>query len=118
MANKEGAEEFPTEDQEVIAMFAAQAALVISNARRYRDELRARTDLETLVDTSPVGVVVFDARTGMPMSFNREARRIVEILRTPDHPPETASRGADDSPRRRRGDLPGRVSTGPGSERR
>ena len=88
VANKEGAEEFPTEDQEVIAMFAAQAALVISNARRYRDELRARTDLETLVDTSPVGVVVFDARTGEPVSFNREARRIVEILRTPDHPPE------------------------------
>ena len=45
VANKEGAEEFPIEDEEVVAMFASQAALVISNARRYRDELRARTDL-------------------------------------------------------------------------
>ena len=61
---------------------------MISNARRYRDELRARTDLETLVDTSPVGVVVFDAQTGAPKSFNREARRIVESLRMPDSPPE------------------------------
>ena len=88
VANKEGAEEFPIEDEEVVAMFASQAALVISNARRYRDELRARTDLETLIDTSPVGVVVFDARTGEPKSFNREARRIVESLRMPDSPPE------------------------------
>ena len=88
VANKEGAEEFPIEDEEVVAMFASQAALVISNARRYRDELRARTDLETLIDTSPVGVVVFDARTGAPKSFNREARRIVESLRMPDSPPE------------------------------
>ena len=32
----------------------------------YRDEHRARGDLEALVDTSPVGVAVFDARTGQP----------------------------------------------------
>ena len=47
---------------------------MISNARRYRDGLRARTDLETLIDTSPVGVVVFDAGTGTPVSFNRGGR--------------------------------------------
>ena len=45
-------------------MFASQAALVISNARQHRDALRARNDLETLIDTSPVGVVVFDGKTG------------------------------------------------------
>ena len=69
-------------------MFASQAALVIANARRHRDELRARADLETLLDTSPVGVVVFDARTGAPVSVNREMRRIVDGLRDPDQPPE------------------------------
>ena len=36
-------------------MFASQAGLVIANARRYRDEHRARADLETLVHTSPGG---------------------------------------------------------------
>ena len=36
-------------------MFASQAAMVIANARRYRDERRARDDLETLINTSPVG---------------------------------------------------------------
>ncbi len=48
----------------------------------HREERRARADLETLIDTSPVGVVVFDAKSGAPVSFNRETRRIVEGLRT------------------------------------
>ena len=31
-----------------------------------------------------MGVVVFDAGTGAPLSINREARRIVDSLRAPD----------------------------------
>ena len=56
--------------------------------RTYRNEQHARADLEALVETTPVGVVVFDANSGRPLSFNREARRIVESLRTPGRPPE------------------------------
>ena len=67
-------------------MFASQAALVIANARRHREEQRARAGLETLINTSPVGVVVFDARTGALVSFNREASRIVESLNEPGLP--------------------------------
>ena len=74
--------EFSREDEETLVMFASQAALVIANARRHRDERRARGNLETLIDTSPVGVVVFDARTAAPVSINRETRRILEGLRT------------------------------------
>ncbi len=85
---KEHGREFTQEDEETLVMFASQAALVIANARRYREERQARTDLETLIDTSPVGVVVFDAVTGLPKSFNREARRIVDSLRDPDQSPE------------------------------
>ena len=69
--------EFTPEDEETLVMFASQAALVIANARRHREERRARAGLETLVNTTPVGVLVFDARTGDPVSLNREARRIV-----------------------------------------
>ena len=58
-------------------MFASHAAMAVANARRYREERRARADLETLVNTSPVGVVVFDVPTGTPAYLNREARRIV-----------------------------------------
>ena len=80
--------EFNREDEETLVMFASQAALVIANARRYRDEQRARADLEALINTSPVGVVVFDARTGIPVSHNRETLRIVESLLDPDLPTE------------------------------
>ena len=75
--------EFTAEDEETLVMFASQAALVIANARRHRDEQRARADLETLVNTTPVGVLVLDARTGNPVSVNREARRIVSGLCEP-----------------------------------
>ena len=87
-AEKEGGREFTSEDEEVLVLFASQAAAAIANARTHRDEQRARADLETLVDTSPVGVAVFDARTGHPVSFNREARRIVGGLCAPDRSPE------------------------------
>ena len=88
LAGKAGAPEFTGEDEEVLMLFASQAAAAIANARAHHDEQRARADLEALVETSPVGVVVFDAGTGHPVSFNREARRIVEGLRTEDRPPE------------------------------
>ena len=70
-------------DEEVIELFAGQAALAIAHARAHREERRARGHLEALVDTSPVGVVVFDVASGRPVSLNREARRIVEALRGP-----------------------------------
>ena len=76
--------EFTPEDEETLVMFASQAALVIANARRHRDEQRARADMETLVNTTPVGVLVFDAKTGGLTSVNREARRIVSGLHMPD----------------------------------
>ena len=75
--------EFTAEDEETLVMFASQAALVIANARRHRDEQRARADLETLVNTTPVGVLVLDAKTGGVTSINREARRIVSDLCEP-----------------------------------
>ena len=39
---------------------------------------------KALIDTSPVGVLVFDAKTGVLTSINREARRIVSGLHLPD----------------------------------
>ena len=86
LSDKEQADEFSAEDEEILMMFASQAALVIANARRYRDEQRARADLEALVNTAPVGVVVIDASSGLPVSVNAEARRIVGDLLEPGRP--------------------------------
>ena len=88
VAEKEGGREFTREDEETLVMFASQATMVVVNARRHRDEQRARADLEALINTSPVGVLVFDATTGALASLNREARRIVNDLHTPGRPLE------------------------------
>ncbi|MCY4129553.1 MAG: response regulator [Gammaproteobacteria bacterium] len=84
LGEKEGEQAFTAEDEEVLVLFAAQAAIAIANARAHRDEQRARTNLETLVDTSPVGVIVFDAAAGDTRLINREAKRIVAGLLGPD----------------------------------
>ena len=90
-----------------LALFAAQAALAIANALRYREERRGREYLETLVNTSPVGVVVFDAGTGAPVSWvNREARRIVDSLRDPDQTTEQLLEVVQLPAGRRAGGLP------------
>ena len=88
LGGKEAVDGFTAEDEELLVLFASQAANAIANARIYRDERKARADLEALVETSPFGVVVFDARTGRPVSFNREARRLVEGLHAPGLDPE------------------------------
>ena len=88
LGDKAEGEEFTGEDEEVLALFASQAASAIANARAHLEEQRARADLEALVETSPVGVVVFDARTGDLVSTNQEARRIVERIRIADRPIE------------------------------
>ena len=88
LGEKADGEAFTEADEEVLLLFAAQAAAAIGNARAHAGERRARRHLEALVETSPVGVVVFDGGSGRMTSFNREARRIAESLRTPGAPAE------------------------------
>ena len=106
LAGKQEGLEFTDDDEEVLVLFASQAATAIANARTHRDERRARADLEALVETSPVGVVVFDGATGRPVSFNREARRITEGLRNARPLRGTAAGGDYLPPRRRARGLP------------
>lgn len=78
---------------------------------------KAKADLETLIDTSPVDVVVFDERTRAPVSVNQDTRQVVDGLRNPDQQPEQLLGGHDRAPRRREGDLPGGATRGPDAER-
>ncbi len=89
VGDKEGGGGFTDGDEELLVLFASQAAGAIANARAHREERRARAGLEALVETSPVGVAVFDARTSEPAALNLEARRMVEALGLP------GSSGAD-----------------------
>lgn len=83
VGEKGDGQEFSLEDEEILVVFASQAALAIANARRYREEQETRAYLETLINTSPVGVAVFDAQTGEIVSYNRETARMFEGLRMP-----------------------------------
>ena len=83
LVEKAGGAAFTDEDEQILVLFAAQAATAIANARTYRAERRARADLEALIETSPVGVVVFDGGTGDLVSLNREATRLVQSLCDP-----------------------------------
>ena len=88
LAHDRSDQQYSQEDEDFLVMCAAQAAAVIANARRHRRDQRSHVDLETLVDTSPVGVVVLDGETGLPRSLNREMSRIIDLLRDPDESPE------------------------------
>ena len=81
-------DEFTLDDEETLKMFATQAALAITNARRYGEEQRTKADLEALVNTSPVGVLVLDALTRKVVKVNNEARRLMG-LRSGEDPDST-----------------------------
>ncbi|MYA16897.1 MAG: response regulator, partial [Gammaproteobacteria bacterium] len=88
LAEKASAEVFSADDEELLALFASQAAAAIVNARAHRNEQRARMRVEALVETSPVAVAVFDAPSGRLVSFNNEARRLAARLGTSGQPVE------------------------------
>ena len=92
LAEKADAAEFSAQDEGVLALFASQAATAIVNARSFRREERARANLETVIETSPIGVSVFDVRNGRPVSCNRETRRILEGLEDEDRPLEEVAK--------------------------
>ena len=83
LTEKAGGREFSREDEEILVMFASQSAVVIANSRVLSTARQARADMEALVNVSPVGVLVFDARTGDLLLANEETRRMVGKLNAP-----------------------------------
>ena len=84
LADTEPGRKFTLEDEETLMMFASQAALVIANARRYREEQQARADLEALIDTSPVAVLLFDVVDAKIVAHNQEVRRLANVVYGPE----------------------------------
>ena len=90
LTEKYGGQEFTEDDEEILVMFASQAAVAIVNALRHRDEQQSRDQVETerrrlaaLVESSPVGVLVVDAKTRTFASVNKEAERILGVSPKP-----------------------------------
>ncbi len=85
LAEKEGGGRFTGEGEELLGLVALQAGAAIANVRTQNAAQRLRADLQAVIDTAPVGVVVFGAGTGDVLWLNREAKRLVEEMRIPGH---------------------------------
>ena len=90
LTEKQGGCEFSEEDEENLVMFASQAAIAIVNALRHKLEQQTRDLVETerrrlaaLVDSSPVGVLVVDAKTRTFALVKKEAERILSVSPEP-----------------------------------
>ena len=79
LTEKAGGGEFTAEDESLLVMLTAQAALAIRNARLLDEAESERSRLRAMVDTSPVGVVLVDAQTGEVVIGNREGERIFGV---------------------------------------
>ena len=80
LTEKETVQEFTVDDEDTIVRFASQAAMAISNALKYRAEQRAKSDLEALLNASPLAVLAFDANTGNVLSINEETKRFIRSI--------------------------------------
>ena len=58
LGDEEGGQEFTSADEEVLVLFAAQAATALANARTRTSGAPGPT-LEALIETSPVGVAIY-----------------------------------------------------------
>jgi PAS domain S-box-containing protein len=92
LTEKRGEPAFSQDDEDLLVHFAGQAAIAIQNARRFQSEQEARLEsedtrnrLETLVNTSPVGVLVADTVSGNVVLVNREAERLLGVSAQPDN---------------------------------
>ena len=83
LAEKEGGRGFTVQHEKLVLLVASQAAVVIANARTQSAAQRVQAHFEALIETAPIGVVIFDAATGRMLLINQEAKRLVEGLRMP-----------------------------------
>ena len=80
VGDKQGGRSFTDEDMEFLIILVAQAGAAITNARAHRTEQRMRTRFETLVQVTPVGVLLFEVPKAESPLVNPEAQRILTLL--------------------------------------
>jgi len=70
---------FTDEDEELLLLLADQASMAIHNARLHQAAEDERTQLRTLIDTTPVGVFVVHLGNPEVRLVNREAARLLGV---------------------------------------
>ncbi|MCL4535364.1 MAG: GAF domain-containing protein, partial [Bacteroidetes bacterium] len=70
--------EFTAQEERLLEVLAERAALAIQQARLLEDAQRERNRLQVLIDTTPVGIILYSAPEGpRPVLFNRAAEAIL-----------------------------------------
>ena len=76
LTEKAGGGEFTPEDESLLALFAAQAALAIHNATLHQQVELERQRLDTILTNSPNGIIYIDAATGR-VQANPRAQQVL-----------------------------------------
>ena len=76
LARGKGEQGFSQEDEELFTLFCSLAAIVIDSTRRAKQAQQAASNLKTVIETTPVGVAVFNPLSGIPISLNEAAMKI------------------------------------------
>ncbi len=79
LTEKAGGLPFTEQDEHLLALFSDQAAITLRNARFHHHVKNALRQLETIVDLSPTGVLVVEAKTQKILIVNQEAKRILRL---------------------------------------
>lgn len=82
LTEKKSGKEFTPEDENLLVLFASQAAMAVWNARLHQEVEAERGRLEALMQTSPVGILVVDS-SGVVRLINREAQRVFGLAHQP-----------------------------------
>ena len=77
LEGKDSGGRFNGDDREFASVIASFAGLSIANARARSAERRSRADMDALIATIPMGVLVFDGKTGALISSNEAASRLM-----------------------------------------
>ncbi len=83
LTEKQGAEEFSDEDQQLVELLAQHAAVAVLNARRYTDTERQRQLLSAIIDHMPDGVTIRAAPRGELLATNDRARDLLGVATLP-----------------------------------
>jgi GAF domain-containing protein len=80
LTEKQGADEFSAEDQQLVELLAQHAAVAVLNARRFTDSEHQRQLLSAILDHIPDGVTIREAPSGKLLATNDRARELLGIV--------------------------------------
>ena len=84
LSNEDQSGEFTKDDERILIRLAALAVIAILDANLEGEAKQYQTRSDAMMETLPVGAVIFDAVHGQIEQFNQEASRMLASLHNPE----------------------------------